>query len=163
MSEFTNTAAARINTLNRYMIGIIEGINGAKLVEELGLKADHFIPNDVLSTFDVLFNTNNDIEKIKTASNKLFNILYETLKAYPAIAVPKDSFIAYLIRDNEAAVERLNVLKPLIKKINKAIKKPTLEALSIAFVDLEKFTWHYTIKENILFPILEKQWLEHDC
>lgn len=163
MSEFTNTSVARIDTLNRYMIGIIEGIHGAKLVNDLGLKADHFIPNDVLSTFDLLFDANINLEKMKMASNKLFNILYETLISYPAIEPKANSFIHYLIKDNAKANLRLKALKPLIKQINKEKSEKTISDLQAAFKDLEKFTWHYTVKENILFPLLEKQWKEHDC
>jgi DUF438 domain-containing protein len=163
MSEFTNTAAARIDMLNRYMIGIIEGINGAKLVNDLGLKADHFIPSDVLSSFDLLFEAKTDLREMKSASSKLFNILYETLKAYPAISPLENSFIHYLVEDNALVSIKLKDLSPLIKNINQHIDEDSLQKLKIDFTKLEKFTWHYTVKENILFPVLESNWKEYDC
>ncbi len=163
MSEFTNTRKNRIDILNRYMIGMMEGIHGARLVNELGLRADHFIPTDVLSVFNLLFDARADLSKMKTASNKLFNILYETLKAYPAISASENSFIHYLIQDNAIVSKKLKDLSPLIKSINQRIEKESLKKLKTDFTELEKFTWHYTVKENILFPVLEANWKEHDC
>ena len=145
------------------MVGIIEGINGAKLVYELGLKAENFIPTDVLSSFDLLFNAKTDLSEIKMASNKLFNILFETLKSYPAISPTKKSFIHFLVQDNAIIAKKLKGLSPLIKKINQSIDAESLQILKTDFVELEKFTWHYTVKENVLFPILETHWKEHDC
>jgi DUF438 domain-containing protein len=163
MSEFSNTSAGRIDILNRYMIGIIEGINGAKLVNDLGLKADNFIPSDVLSSFDLLFEAKTNLSEMKTASNKLFNILYETLKAYPAISPSENSFIHYLVQDNALVAKKLKDLSPHIKNINQLVDEERLQKLKTDFTELEKFTWHYTVKENILFPILEANWKEHDC
>ncbi|MCD6090137.1 MAG: hemerythrin domain-containing protein, partial [Bacteroidales bacterium] len=163
MSEFTNTAKTRIRLLNKYMLGIIEGESGAQLIKDLGIKTENFIPSDILGAFNLFFEASDDLEKMKMASNKLFNILFETLKAYPALKEEPKSFIDYLKRDNAIAAEKLKEIKPFIKKINQEIDKETLLELNQRFSDLEKFTWHYTVKENVLFPILETHWQEHDC
>ena len=163
MSEFTNTAKTRIGLLNKYMLGIIEGKNGAQLIKDLAIKTENFVPSDILGAFNLFFEATQDLEKMKMASNKLFNILFETLKAYPALKEEPKSFIDYLKKDNALAAEKLKEIKPLIKKINKKIDTETLLELNKSFSDLEKFTWHYTVKENILFPILETHWEEHDC
>jgi hypothetical protein len=47
------------------MIGMIEGDNGAKLVQELSMQADDFIPSDVLSMFNLAFNETSELEEIK--------------------------------------------------------------------------------------------------
>jgi hypothetical protein len=163
MSEFTNTAKKRINTLNKYMLGIIEGEGGAQLIKDLAIKTENFVPSDILGAFNLFFEASNDLEKMKMASNKLFNILHENLKTYPAIKEQPNSFIDYFKKDNAIAAQKLQELKPLIKKINKKFDTETLKELNRRFTDLEKFTWHYTIKENILFPILEAHWQKHDC
>lgn len=163
MSEFTNTRKSRIELLNRYMIGIVEGIHGAKLVEELGLKVDNFIPTDVLSAFDLLFESKTDLKEMKKASNKLFNILFESLRAYPSISPKKDSFIYYLMRDNAQVNSQLKDLKPLIRQINQKTEHRLLETLNNRFEKLAEFTKHYTVKEHILFPVLESNWKEYDC
>ncbi|RLD37907.1 MAG: hypothetical protein DRI74_05460 [Bacteroidetes bacterium] len=163
MSEFTNTAKNRIGLLNKYMLGIIEGGNGAQLIKVLGIKTENFIPSDLLGAFNQLFEANDDLEKMKMASNKLFNILYEILKEYPSLKEKPKSFIDYLKRDNAIAAQKLKEIKPFIKKVNQKIDKEILVELNQRFSDLEKFTWHYTVKENVLFPILETNWQEHDC
>lgn len=163
MSEFTNTAKKRINTLNKYMLGIIEGESGAQLIKDLAIKTENFVPSDILGAFNLFFEASNDLEKMKMASNKLFNILFETLKAYPALKEKPKSFIDYLKKDNAIAAQKLKELKPFFKKINQEVDKETLKELNQRFTYLEKFTWHYTVKENVLFPILETHWKEHDC
>ncbi len=163
MSEFTSKRSSRIQLLNRYMIGVIEGHSGSELVRELDMQADDFIPSDVLSMFDLVFGETEKLEEIKRASNKLFNILYETLKAYPLIDAPENSFIDYLIQDNIVIHQKLQDIKPFVKRINKSLGSEGRMELLAGFAALEKATWHYTVKENILFPILESNWKEHDC
>ncbi len=163
MSEFTNSKEDRIKILNHYMVGIIEGKSGAKLVNDLRLKAENFLPIDVLGVFDLLFDTKFDLQQIKFTSNKLFNILYKSLKAYPRIKPPKNSFIDCLIKDNAKIAQALKKIKPFIKQINLNIDENILVTLNAHFLELQKLSLHYTAKENILFPVLESQWAEHEC
>lgn len=163
MSEFTNTKQERIQILNLYMVGIIEGKNGAKLVKDLGLKETSFLPTDVIAVFDLLFDAKFEVSKLKPASNKLFNILYESLKAYPQIKPEKNSFIGYFQKDNAQIKQILKKLNPLIQSINHEIREESLAELHKQFNELQKTGLHYTAKENILFPQLEAHWKDHDC
>jgi len=163
MSEFTNTKQERIQILNLYMVGIVEGKNGAKLVKDLGLKETSFLPTDVIAVFDLLFDAKIEVNKLKSASNKLFNILYESLKAYPQIKPKKNSFISYFQKDNAQIKKILKKLNPLIQSINHEIREETLAELHKQFNELQKIELHYTAKENILFPQLEAHWKEYGC
>jgi hypothetical protein len=163
MSEFSNTAEKRINDLFKFMMGLINGKKGADLVKKYNLITENYIPADVLAVFDRLFNADIKVDEMKTASNKLFNILYKTLNSYPNIKFKENSFIDLLHKDNEIALRKLLNTRPFIKKINKEIDTDSIAELKTRFVELEKFMLHYTVKENVLFPILESNWQEHQC
>ncbi len=163
MSEFTNKSVARATDLSKFMYGLIEGKKGSDLVKEYKLITENYIPADVLSAFDMMFDQNVDIEDLKTASNKLFNILYKTLSSYPAIKARTDTFIYYLEEDNRRIISLLESCKPLIKQINNEKGAHLISKISRIFQQLQKIDVHYRVKENILFPVLERKWKSHQC
>jgi len=163
MSEFTNNASKRAQDLSRFMQGLIDGQSGAELVKKYKLITENFVPIDVLAAFDLMFEQGVDIEDLKMASNKLFNILFKTLSSYPAIEPKADSFINYLMLDNLAIDKQLISIKPLIREINKEASVELRKNIADAFRVLQKIDLHYTVKENVLFPVLEKEWENHQC
>ena len=85
MSEFTNNAEQRAEELANYMQGLLQGENGLQLIEKHALKTSKFIPHDIVGAFDILMDKQVSIEDLKFVSNKLFNILYQTILEYPAL------------------------------------------------------------------------------
>ncbi len=164
MSEFSQTAANRIKKLTKYIEGLIAGKDGVELIEKYDIKTDNFIPFDILETFDNIFAVEKDIEKIKTASNKLFNILYKTFNEHPQFDLKKDSFLYFIKLDNDNINSVLKDIRPDIKQINKSKNKlEILKILKEKFTELQKVNTHYTLKENVLFPVLENKWEHYDC
>lgn len=163
MSEFTNNTSKRADDLTMFMQGLIEGKSGSQLVKDYNLITENYIPIDVLSAFDKMFDAGVDIEELKVASNKLFNILYKTLNSYEEITPKQFSFLYYLKRDNEAIEHILKKIKPTIKEINQEITKGIITQLLESFKELQGIDLHYTVKENILFPVLENNWNDHQC
>ena len=164
MSEFTHTAEVRISKLTNYMLGLIAGENGVELVKKYDIIVDNFIPSDILKTFDNVFAKEKDIEKIKTASNKLFNILYKAFNEFPEFELKKDRFLYLVKKDNELISKLLDETKPYIKELNtKGLSEELKKQLVSNFEKLLLIDNHYVIKENILFPVLEKEWEHTDC
>jgi len=163
MSEFTNNSKQRIDKLLGYMLGIVAGENGSELVKKYEILTTDFIAEDILALFDFLFDRNIKVDVMKTASNKLFNILYNQLSKNITFKAPKNSIIDFLIKDNRKVTEILNHTKAYIKKINTEYTKETVAKIKEAFEELSKFTVHYTLKENVIFPALEKKWKNNQC
>ena len=163
MSEFTNNAEKRIANLTAYMVGLMENENGADLVNRYQIQTTRFVPSDLLVMFDRIFDQQPDMEELKTASNKLFNILYKTLTDYPSVQPAENSFIHVLMQNNKSVISFLNETKPLIKQINNEISEEKINELLARFTELQKFTSHYVIKENILFPYIEENWNNNSC
>lgn len=163
MSEFSNNNKIRVDKLTNYMIGLINKNKGSELVEKYEILSTKFTPEDILITFENLFNQNIQIEEIKTASNKLFNILFNFFSESISYEPKEKSIIWHLIDDNNKAKNILNDSKKHIKSLNNNASEEDKIEIRKGFEKLKKFTVHYTFKENILFPILEKRWQNHQC
>lgn len=164
MSEFSKTADVRIEKLTKYIKGLLNGENGLELVKKYDIITDNFVPSDVLETFNNIFEYESDIEKIKMASNKLFNILYKAFNEYPSIKPEENTFLHYIKHDNDLILDVLNKAKPAIQTINKkAVTKELLAEIKIHFTELINIDKHYILKENVLFPVLENNWEYYDC
>lgn len=163
MSEFTNTAELRAEELANYMLGLLQGENGLQLIEKHALKTSKFIPHDIVSAFDILMDKKVSIEDLKFVSNKLFNILYQTILEYPALKPEPDSVLDVYTKDNKVALSKLKEMREHIKAINKQVDSIHVQALKSKLVEFEQFFLHYTVIENVVFPLLEAKWEHHQC
>jgi len=163
MSEFTENYKTRVHKLTEYTLGLIKGKKGSELLKKYQILETTFLPRDIFYLFDEIFAKEKDIEKIKTASNKLFNILYKNLSEYKKYDYPDNSVIALLIQNNKGVKKLLSDTSKFIKEINKNSDKNLLTELKNKFNELEKFTIHYTLKENIIFPEIEKHIENFQC
>ncbi len=163
MSEFTENYKTRVHKLTEYTLGLVEGKKGSELLKKYQILETSFLPRDIFYVFDEIFAKEKDIEKIKTASNKLFNILYKNLSEYKKYDYPENSVITLLIQNNKGVKKLLSDTSKFIKEINKNSDKNLLAELKNNFEELEKFTIHYTLKENIIFPEIEKHIENYQC
>jgi hypothetical protein len=163
MSEFTNTAELRAEELANYMQGLLQGENGLQLIEKHALKTSRFIPHDIVNAFDILMDKKVSIIDLKFVSNKLFNILYQTILAYPALKPKPDSVLHVYTKDNEVALSKLKEMREHIKAINIQVNEIHVQALKKGLIEFERFFLHYTVIENVVFPLLEAKWKHHQC
>ncbi|MBP6872962.1 MAG: DUF438 domain-containing protein [Bacteroidales bacterium] len=163
MSEFSRNQASRADQLVGYVIGLIEGRKGTGLLEQYKVLETDFRPGDILILFDNLFEKKYPMEGIKSASNKLFNILFKTLSPYRRNDYPRNSFLWILQKDNAGIKKILGKARNDIKKINSDADLLALSRLEATFRGAEKFLEHYVVMENIVFPEIEKQWKNHQC
>jgi DUF438 domain-containing protein len=164
MSEFTNHQKIRIDHLIRLFHGIIEGDKLGELVSRNEDVISSSIPSDVIYLVDRLMMDKVPMPELKTGINKLLNLLYKTLAAYTYQLPGKESFLGVMVENNRIMSEKLAAIKPLFKKINidqnnQEIKKELRKKI----LDLEKFNAYYLIKENVLFPIIERNIPEFRC
>ncbi|NQT77966.1 MAG: DUF438 domain-containing protein [Bacteroidetes bacterium] len=164
MSEFKNTRNTVSQELIDFSMAIINAENPADTVRKNRQLMDEITPSAVLALVDHLVQLNIPMPVLKTGVNKLLNLFHTSLKNNPGTEPGKDSFIDYLLRNNAEMDMRLKDIRPLIRKINQ--DKNELEVkreLLKLFSGLEIFDAHYVIKENVLFPVLEKHWPDYRC
>jgi DUF438 domain-containing protein len=164
MSEFSQSKQKRLNKLLEVSILTLDTGNARSFILENEAFIDTVIPSDFIALFDVLVARGYPMESLKTCSNKLLNIFHRPIDNYPAIPIPKDSYLDLLCQNNKAMETILNEITPGFKQFNKQpdqnkLKKELLDK----FKKLQRFDLHYTLKENVLFPVLEKNWPDYRC
>jgi uncharacterized protein len=164
MSEFSNHKETRINQLVKLFEGILKGENLGHLVAENQKIIESTIPSDVISMVDQLILLKIPMSDLKKGINKLINLLHKTLAEHPYYPPAKESYLGCLIENNKVLDEKLKLLKPKIKELNNYPENNELKSeLSGSLIELEKFSNYYLIKENILFPMIEKYVPEFRC
>jgi len=164
MSELSNKSSIRVKNLTVFSRKMIEGENGAELYKEYQSKLSSVIPHDIIMAFDNIVLENIPMDKIKVGVNKILNILYKTIQEYPAIPLVKDNILHALSTDSAEMESKLKAIRPLIKTINKTKhNRAAISDLKKKIVELTLFDNHYVIKENILFPLIEKSWTDYRC
>jgi DUF438 domain-containing protein len=164
MSEFSQSKQKRLNKLLEVSILTLDTGNARSFILENETFIDTVIPSDFIALFDVLVARGYPMESLKTCSNKLLNIFHRPIDNYPAVPIPKDSYLDLLCQNNKAMETILNEITPGFKQFNKQpdqnkLKKELLDK----FKKLQRFDLHYTLKENVLFPVLEKNWPDYRC
>ena len=164
MSEFTQHKSARVENLVQLFEGILKGENLGQLVAENLKIIESCIPSDVISLVDKLVLIKIPMAELKRGINKLINLLQKTLAEHPYSPPVKESYLGCLVENNKVLDEKLKLLKPIIRELNSSPENLELKSeLSRLLVQLEKFSNYYLIKENVLFPVIEKYVPEFRC
>jgi DUF438 domain-containing protein len=163
MSEFTENYKRRVGRITNYISGLLEGRKGGELVKENGILETVFMPRDVLMALDNVMLQPFDMEDLKTASNKLFNIIYKNLLEQSKPDYDKDSVLDILIRDNRGVKELLLTSRRLIKELNAQADSKKQEQLANIFRRAAGFKNHYLFMQNAVFPEIEKHIEHHQC
>lgn len=147
-----------------FSLGIIRAEDPAKLVKDNVVLIEKISPELVLSLVDKLVMMDIPMPELKRGVNKLLNLFHDRLNSYSPAAIEELGFIDYMQRNNAEMDRRLKEVRPLIREINKNHNNLKVkEKLLKAFIELEAFENHYVIKENVLFPLLEKKWSNFHC
>jgi DUF438 domain-containing protein len=164
MSEFTKTKAQRLAKLMELSLLLLKTGNAQSFIRDEKGFIDSVIPTDFITLFDELIKAGHPMEAIKVLTNKVLNIFHVPIENYQRIEPAPDSFLGVLEQNNHEMAQVLNKIRPVfkafVKDTNNAMLKKELKEL---FTKLELFVKHYTIKENVLFPMIEKRWDDYRC
>ncbi|KJF43650.1 DUF438 domain-containing protein [Draconibacterium sediminis] len=164
MSEFTKTNEERLIKLKEVSRLILDTGNAHSFVITNKDFIPSVIPSDFIALFDSLVKEGYPVEDLKKLASKLLNIFHIPIETYPRIESPADSFLAVLEQNNREMVLVLDEIRPVFKAF---VKDPENDAFQTEllnkFRQLEVFVKHYTIKENVLFPAIEKAWPDYRC
>ncbi|MGE0019009.1 MAG: DUF438 domain-containing protein [Draconibacterium sp.] len=156
MSEFTNHKEIKANRLTDLFYLILKGENLAAIVAENQQLIKSTGPADVVLMVDLLVQAKIPMGDLKRGINKTLNLLHKTLSEYPCTAPEKVSFLGCLIENNRKLDALLQQVKQLLRDFNKNQNEVLKAELSQRFSEIEKVDQYYLIKENILFPLIEK-------
>jgi len=168
MPGIKDNTRAHIENLFTFSLGIIEGKNGSELYKKYYNDITKVNAKDVIEVIDRLVGINIDTEELKKGLNKIFNVFYKSLNNADNKLPEEETFLYYLVKENEELDKRLKEIRPLVKQINRK-DLPAREfelivkQLKKRIKDLGNFESHYVKKENILFPYLETFWDNYRC
>lgn len=163
MSEFTQHQKARISMLEELSQALMKKEKVGVLYKKYASQIDKLIPADIIGAVDSLMQQDLDLQELKMAINKLLNLVFKPINDFkPSQPQPK-TLLWYLVENNHVAAKLLNDAGVFLKQINKENSDAIAKKLQVAYQDILPFTQVYTIKENILFPALEKHWDDYRC
>ncbi len=146
----------RLNNFYSYCVSMLKGESGKMLYRVYRETIESVTPSIVVKAFHKLVEDGYSMEEIKSTVNRVLHTVFIPLKNYPSLKYSENGLVHLLMVDNAEMEKRLNSIKPLIKLINKKKDRKTLEEIKNRFELLKKFEKHYIVKENIVFPILER-------
>ena len=164
MSELTNNSDKRVQDLLAFSLGMMNGENGAELIERYKEAIEKVTPYDMLKLEDKQLEMGISPEDIKRDIEKIINVLFKSLNSYQWEKPKQGSFLYYLMLENDAFTYKLNQIKKILRSY-KGREQSDFATLSQEllprFKEFEQFEYHYIKKENILFPYLEKNWTSY--
>ncbi len=164
MSGFTNNKQKRIEKLKEVSVLILKTGNAHSFIVENKDFISTVIPTDFITLFDEIIQDGYYIKDIKVLTNKILNIFHVSIRNYKRIEPEPDSFLGLLEKNNHEMEILLGEIRPVFKLFVKDNhNKDYQNKLSVLFRKLEDFVKLYTIKENILFPIIEQTWPDYRC
>jgi PAS domain S-box-containing protein len=134
------------------------------LVDHYQQVIDRAEPGDVIAVVDQLVQLPVPMPELKKGINKALNLLNKSLQEYPYQPPTPGSFLHVLLQNNEQIDLLLKTIRPLLSGINqdkenREIRMELIEKLN----DLTRIDLHYQIKENVLFPLIEKHLPDYRC
>ncbi len=164
MSEFTNKQAVRNKKILDFCLRIIEGDKPAEAVRQYRDIMDTIHFREVIWAVDALVKQDIPMPELKRGINKLLNLFYKALNEADTENPEEKSFLGYLVKNYREVDRRLKEIKPLLREFNGNSDNDKLrERLKAGFEDLIPVNQLYVIKENLLFPMLEKEWDDFRC
>ncbi|MCT4640615.1 MAG: PAS domain-containing protein [Bacteroidales bacterium] len=164
MSEFTKHAEERKKQLIELYDAIIEKRNAVQAIKQSETLLKNIVPSDIIMVVDTLVDRAIPMQDLKLGINKFLNVVYQAVKDYPYTPPKENTFLHCCIKNNEKLDELLTSSKPMIKKINESPGNKGLQTgLTMLFREVSRFINYYIIKENVLFPIVEKHLKEYKC
>ncbi len=164
MSEISNHVISNSEELYKLTKGFLDGGRGGALYKQYKSNIETASPLGVVLAFDMIMKERYPIEDVKSTINKVLNLLHKSLNEYKSITPAKGSYLESLAKNNAVMAEKLEALKPTVKAFNKNSKDEYIRKRLIeTFRELLVFKKHYVIKENLLFPVIEKYIPEHRC
>jgi hypothetical protein len=144
----------KIDRLKEYIRRLNKKEDGRRLYLEYRDDITTVQPQDAFQIFHGLLEDGMTEKEILTFLDKIINVFHESLTSHRWRRPENDNFLTDLELENEALRKRTDHIKTIVKEPTSQMRRDKLIPL---IEELKDFYPHYTKKENILFPYLEKK------
>lgn len=164
MSEISNHFQKRIAFVVALFHKISQKENTLDFIHQHAAEIDSVLGEDIIVSVDQLMKRTDSITDLKQNINKLLNVLGKTVKAYPLPDAEKSALMDALLKNYEKLDEYLREIKPQLRKLNEFPDEQTVKLhIERQLRNIQLFESYYLIKENVLFPLMEKHFPQHAC
>ncbi len=160
-----HTISPRQSILLPFALGLADPASNTANLGRAKPLLDTVTPQETMVLVDTIMKTIEDIDLVKTIVTRMLHSFSKALTKEVRPFERTIPFIEQLLSYNDKIVQILDSLKPVVTQINNQgkIEPEQKTILQTAFVDLSKLTSIYEMKENILFPVVEKHIEESRC
>jgi hypothetical protein len=164
MSEISDHHSRKHEELYQLFLKILKKEKQADAIRSSTNSIENCTAYDIIALVDRLVTEEIPLLDLKIAVNKFINVLGKTIKNYQEVDSKESDFLWTFNQNNKQLAAHLTTFKSFVKNLNKFHSDINLiKEASKYFDNIAVFEPYYTIKENILFPLLEKKWPEYRC
>ncbi len=164
MSEISLHQQAHVAMLHELYEAITTRSKAAETIRSYDGMIQMVTPSDIVVFVHELVQRTSDMEAMRMGINKLLNVTYKALSAYPYHAPDDTTYFNLCIRNNSVMVKIMESIRPVLMQFNKDPEnKDVRNELASLWRQLKPFMQYYVIKENVLFPMVENQLEEFKC
>lgn len=164
MSEFTQHLEERVALLHKLYNAITRKVKAFETIKENEDKIELIIGSDIVVFVHQLVERGDDIENMKSGINKLLNVTYKAITNSPYDRPARGSYFDICLENNKQMVRLVEKLRPVLISLNKDLDNKDLRINFCEILkELSDFEKYYVIKENVIFPLIEKELPDYKC
>ena len=158
MSEISLHQQVHVAMLHEVYDAITNRTNAAETIRRNDPMIQLVTPSDIVVFVHELVHRTTDMDAVRMGINKLLNVTYKALSNYPYHQPAENSYFNVCIRNNSAMVKIMERIRPVLMLLNKNTEDREIRSkLASMWKELLPFMQYYVIKENVLFPMIEKE------
>ncbi len=164
MSEISNHQAERREKLSALFYAVMDRNQAVEAIRANDHPIRHCTAHDVIALVDEFVKAQTPTSETKIGINKFLNVLGKTIREMPEVVAEEDSLWIAFQRNSQHLASLLKDFKAHVKTLNSNHSNNTAQQEAAQeFKAIAAFEPYYTIKENVLFPVLEKCWPDFRC
>jgi DUF438 domain-containing protein len=164
MEISSSSTSEHFRVLLPYCLGLADPASNTANLARARDMFDTVTPAETMVLVDAVMQTVGDMELAKTIVTRMLHSFTKALAAQSRPFERGFPFLEELLSRNDRITAILDSLKPQVVSMNSGNVPASLKKDMVASLDrLSELTAHYTMKENILFPVVEKFVEENRC
>ncbi len=154
----------RFGTLLDVCLGLANPKANAARLDDIKPLVESSSPLEVMLLVDAIVERMPSMDEVKPVVSRMLNLFGKVLNSPQQATTLQSSYLKRLVAENRRISAALAALRPQVAKVN---KEPAVEdnwaAVGYGLHTLQGFLSHYTDKENILFPVVERHVPQSGC
>ncbi len=164
MEIASSVHSPRYSILLPYCLGLTDPSSNRKNLEAARTLFDSVTPQETMVLVDSVMQAVDDIDLVKVIVTRMLHSFTKSLTAQYRPFEGGFPFIDRLTQRNDSIQQALESLKPFVTRLNKgSFDASEREKVLAILQQLNELTDQYAMKENLLFPVVERFIEESRC